>query len=97
MREQREHLVVMSKLDTVQLAVVPLGHGAHGGLAGSVEVHEGAGGEAAVFFEGASGDEIVLADQAVAQLHRKRVEAIFASAVSGAAAQALLEEILGTL
>ena len=97
MREQLDHLVVMSKMDTVNLAVIPLSYGAHPGLAGSFEVHERAGGDATVFIEGVYADEVVVGDQALAQLHTEKVKALFASAVSGAEAQELLEGIAGTL
>jgi hypothetical protein len=97
MRDQLEHLLVMSKLEPVHLSVVPLGHGAHAGLGGSVEVHEGPDGQAAVFFEGAHRDELVEADQAVARRYQEKVKTAFASGVSGAEVRTLLESIIGTL
>jgi hypothetical protein len=97
MREQLDHLVTMSKIDTVHLAIIPLSHGAHVGLGGSFEVHEVAGGEASVFFEGAPADEIVGTDQALAQRYREVVETMVASAVSGAEARTLLGTISSTL
>jgi hypothetical protein len=97
MRDQLEHLVAVSKLDAVHLAVVPLGHGAHPGLGGSVEVHEGPDGQAAVFFEGAHGDELVEGDPALARRYQEKVKSAFASGVSGAEVRTLLESIIGTL
>jgi uncharacterized protein DUF5753 len=89
MREQLDHLVAMSKLDTVDLAIIPLSYGAHVGLGGSFEVHEVAGGEAAVFFEGVT-DEIVGNDSDLVQRCRMVAETLMAAAVSGAQARAVL-------
>jgi hypothetical protein len=97
MREQLDHLLNMSKLDTLHLAIVPLSDGAHVGLGGSFEVHEVASGEASVFFEGAHTDEIVGTDQLLARQYRQKVETLVASAGSGTAARALLETIRSTL
>lgn len=97
MREQLDHLVTMSKMDTVRLAIIPLSHGAHPGLAGSFEVHQIGSGEASVFFEGTQADEIVGTDQGLAQRYRETVETMIAWAVSGTEARALLETISSTL
>jgi hypothetical protein len=93
MREQLDHLITMSEMDTVHLGIIPLNYGAHVGLGGSFEVHEVASGEASVFFEGAPADEIVGTDQARARRYRETMETMMASALSGAEARALLETI----
>jgi Domain of unknown function (DUF5753) len=93
MREQLDHLITMSEMDTVHLGIIPLNHGAHVGLGGSFEVHEVASGEVSVFFEGAPADEIVGTDQALARRYRETMETMMASAVSGAEARALLETV----
>ncbi|MET3430223.1 hypothetical protein BJ973_009435 [Actinoplanes tereljensis] len=96
MREQLDHLVAVSKLDTITLAIVPLGHGAYPGLTGSLEIHQVAEGPAAVFFEGVNGDEIDT-DPELVRRHRETVESMLTSAVTGAEATALLESISGSL
>jgi hypothetical protein len=97
MREQLDHLAALSSLETVHLGILPLDHGAHPGLGGSFEVHETAGGQAAVFFEGAHADEIVGSDPALVQQCRQTAETLMASALSGAEARSLLERISSSL
>ncbi|MDG6100939.1 DUF5753 domain-containing protein [Dactylosporangium aurantiacum] len=94
MREQLAYLAAVAKFDTVHLAVIPFGYGAHAGLGGSFEVHEPASGDAAVFFEGAHADYIVGADPEVARRHRAAVQHMVASGVD---ARPLLEQLAGAL
>jgi hypothetical protein len=90
-REQLTHLVTMSKFDTVHLAVIPFGHGAHPGLGGPFEVHELPNGDASVFFEGAHSDELIEADPELARRQRSKVQRMVES---GMDARELLETIL---
>jgi hypothetical protein len=93
MREQIDHLIAVSTLDAVHVAIIPFSHGSYPGLGGSFEVHEVAGGEGSVYFEGSPADEIVGTDQDLTRRYRQTVESMMASAVSGAQARALLETI----
>ncbi|GIF38769.1 hypothetical protein BC793_105413 [Actinoplanes xinjiangensis] len=93
MRAQIAHLIEVSRRDTVQLAIVPFSAGGHPGQTGSLEVHEAADGRAALFFEGAAGDELIVSDQRRAQAHRDLVEGLAASSVTGSEARQLLEKI----
>jgi uncharacterized protein DUF5753 len=97
MREQIAHLIELSKLDGINLAIMPLDRGAHPGLAGSFEVHQVPGGPAAVFFEHTNGDQIVGNNPELVRRFRKTAESMLASAVTGPAATALLESISGSL
>ena len=94
MREQIDHLLELSKKDTVHLAILPLDAGPTLCLGGTFEVHEVAGGEAWVFFEGRPQDEIVGTD---AEHYRDLVETMLASAVSDAKAESLLIKIRNSL
>ncbi|MEU4154873.1 DUF5753 domain-containing protein [Actinoplanes sp. NPDC026670] len=93
MRDQIAHLIELSRRETVQLAIVPFGAGAYPGQTGSFEVHGAADGQAALFFEGAAGDELVVSDQERALAHRTLVEGLAASSVTGSEARQLLEKI----
>lgn len=97
MREQIDHLLELSKKDTVHLAILPLAAGPTACLGGTFEVHEVAGGEALVFFEGRPEDVIIGTDQARAEHYRGLVEKMLASAVSDAQAESLLIEIRNSL
>jgi hypothetical protein len=97
MREQLGHLASMAKRNAVYLGIIPLSYGAHAGLKGSFEVHELANGEAAVFFEGSQGDELVGTDQELVVQFREAAEALMTAAISGADALELLEAISDTL
>jgi hypothetical protein len=94
MRQQVDHLITMSRLDTVHLGIVPLSHGPHPGLGGSFEVHETPNG-GAVFFEGTE-DEISYEPSRVRH-YRETAEGLYASAVTEAEAESLLGAILSTL
>jgi hypothetical protein len=93
-REQIDHLVELSTMDNVHLAVIRLGSGAYPGLGGSYEMHETANGDAAMFFESAYRDVLVTGDPDLAQRCRDNVMAMMAMAVSGAEAQELLKAIV---
>lgn len=93
MRDQIAHLIELSRLETVRLAVLPFSAGAHRGQAGTFEVHEAADDQSALFFEGAAGDELVVSDQDRVQAHRDLVEGLAATSVTGSAARQLLEKI----
>lgn len=97
MREQIDQLLELSAKDPVNLAILPMDAGPTVGLGGTFEVHEVAGGEASVFFEGRPEDEIVGTDQECVEHYRGLVETMLASAVSGAEAEALLIEIRNSL
>jgi len=97
MREQIGHLVEMSGLDSITLAVVPLSNGSYPGLTGSFEIHQVAGGQSAAFFEQTLGDELVGTDQELVRRYRGAAESMLASAVTGAAATALLESVSSSL
>lgn len=97
MREQLEHLGVVSELSTIHLGIIPLAYGAHPGLIGTFEYHEIPSGEASVFFEGGQGEEIIASDQAAVRRFRETVEGLMAVAVTGADARAMLSEIAAGL
>jgi hypothetical protein len=93
MRTQLGRLRELSELPSVQLAIVPLKHGAHPGLLGSFEVHEDPHGDTAVFFEAAHESEILTNDEAQVDRCRGIVSSLMASVVTGSDARALLETI----
>jgi len=97
MREQLGHLASMARLGSVHLGIIPLSYGAHVGLKGSFEVHELADGDAAVFFEGSQGDEIIRTDQAVIARYRESAEALMTVALTGGEAIDRLEVISAEL
>ncbi|GIM90239.1 hypothetical protein Ato02nite_020320 [Paractinoplanes toevensis] len=97
MREQLAHLIALSRLKTLTLAIIPFDRGVHPGMAGPFEVHQVAEGQAAVFFECTNGDEIVGTDQELVRHYRETAESMLASAVTGDEATALLESISGSL
>jgi hypothetical protein len=97
MREQIDHLIELSKKDPVHLGILPLTGGPTVCLGGTFEVHEIAGGQASVFFEGGPQDEIVGTDQARAGHYRGLVEKMLASAATDAEAESLLSEIRNSL
>jgi hypothetical protein len=97
MGEQIDHLVTLSRLKTVELAIMPMDQGAHAGLGGSFELHELADEEAAVFLEGPYTDELVESNPELAGHCKQKVQSMMASAVSGDAARALLETIKSEL
>jgi Domain of unknown function (DUF5753) len=97
MREQIDHLIALSRLDTVTVAIVPFSQGAYPGLAGTIEVHQVAGGQGAAFLESEAGDELVGTDQDRVRHYRGQAESMLASAVSGAAATTLLDSISSSL
>jgi hypothetical protein len=94
MRQQVDHLITMSRSDTVHLGVIPLSRGPHPGLGGSFEVHETPRG-GAVFLEGPD-DEISHEESRVRRC-RETAEGLYASSISGAELEAMLRAVLGTL
>ncbi len=97
MREQLEHLVAVSELDSVHLGIIPFSHGAHPGLDGPFEAHEMSGGHTWVYFEGQPADQILGSDQALARRCREVVQTTVDSAVSGPEARRLLAAIIQSL
>lgn len=93
MRDQIAHLIALSELATVHLAIVPFGAGSHPGQVGTFEVHEVADGQSALFFEGAAGDELVVSDQERVRSYRDLVKGLVASSMTGSEARQLLEKI----
>lgn len=92
MRDQIAGLVEFSRLETVHLAILSFSAGGHRGQIGTFEVHETAGGPAALFFEGST-DELIVSDQQRVREHRELVEGLAASSVTGSAVGQLLEKI----
>jgi hypothetical protein len=93
MRDQIAHLIALSQLENVHLAIAPFSAGGHRGQAGTFEVHQVTDGQAALFFEGAAGDELIVSDQERAGAHRDLVKGLVAAAVTGPEARQLLEKI----
>jgi Domain of unknown function (DUF5753) len=93
MRDQIAHLIALSQLESVHLAITPFSTGGHQGQVGTFEVHQVAGGQAALFFEGAAGDELVVSDQERARSLRELVAGLVTSSVTGSEARQLLEQI----
>jgi hypothetical protein len=97
MREQIDHLLELSRRDTVHLAILGPDAGPTAQLGGTFEVHEVAGGEASVFFESWPEDQIIGTDQARAKHYRNLIERMLASAISDAKVESLLIEIRNSL
>lgn len=95
MRDQIDHLLELSRRETVHLTIWKLGDGPGALQGGTFEVHEVPGGEAAVFFEHWPEDEIVATDQTRAGHYRSLVKTMVASA--DADAKSVLTEIRDSL
>jgi hypothetical protein len=93
MRDQIAHLIALSELENVKLAIVPFTAGAYRGQIGTFEVHQRTGGQAVLFFEGAAGDELVVSDQERVRAHEDLATGLVASSVTGSEARQLLEKI----
>jgi hypothetical protein len=95
MREQLDHLVKMASRETIIMIVIPLGAGAHPGLAGAFamfEYHDPLDDDV-VCLESTAGNIVVRDQPEVVARYRDAAERIASVGLEGAEAMALIHEV----